>query len=100
MRKGPYARPRARAPRGKEWDYERGGWKNIVAPDAPPPAWSWSSTVDFPELGAAVALAAEPAAIEAAAPAVVWEQPTFWQLEESTERRRRSRLDEHPDERV
>ena len=81
----PCPKPRGRVPRGSNglpqvWDKERGGWSDAD----PQPAWAWSSTLKLPELGAATA-AAEPAAAEAvvAAPTIVWEAPTFWQLETS-----------------
>ena len=53
--------------------------------------WAWSTTVEMPELGAAVALAAAAAdvtAAVAAAPTVAWQAPIFGsgrQLEESEE---------------
>ena len=65
------------------WDKEHGGWHDAV----PLPAWAWSTTVEMPELGAAVALAvaADATAPVAAAPTVAWQAPIFWQLEESEE---------------
>ena len=63
--------------------------------------WAWSTTVEMPELGAAVALAAAAAdvtAAVAAAPTVAWQAPIFgsgWQLEESEEPCGAARLHEH-----
>ena len=63
--------------------------------------WAWSTTVEMPELGAAVALAAAAAdvtAAVAAAPTVAWQAPIFgsgWQLEESDEPCGAARLHEH-----
>ena len=108
LKAGPYPKPRGRVPRGsngvkQRWDNERGGWQDVAAP-------AWSSTLDFPELGAVVALAAAanpadavvaaPAVPIAAAPAVTWDAPTIWQLEDERSEKRtvsnaHARLHEH-----
>ena len=100
---GPFPKPRGRRPRGsngvlQKWDNLRGGWLDVVAP-------AWSSTIEFPDLGADVTLPFDPAApvVTApivAAPAVSWEAPNFWQLEESSSKcserlsKKRTRLHE------
>ena len=101
LKAGPYPRPSGRAPKGSNgrrqtWDKEHGGWRDDVSPEA---ASAWSASLEFPEVSdALVAAAAKPAAADVAAPAapaVTWELPTFWRLEESSEtQHRRTRLHE------
>lgn len=98
LKADPFPKPRGRVPRGsngvpQRWDNQLGGWKDVDAP-------AWSSTVEFPDLGATVAELQPPAADVAptivAAPTVEWEVPTLWQLEASDNcSEKRTRLHEH-----